>query len=104
VKGVTATLAARGDDCDAACAKRGAACAPEGLAQLNDCGLLGNLLAAPCECVLSRGAEQPAVEEGASGVIAKCLVDRGGAGAGTCEASHPRTRRACPCLDAEPAS
>ena len=105
IAGVTTTLAAQGESCSTACANNGRVCTAGAFPQLNDCtalsGLLVDVLAGdPCHCMSSRGIDQPAVEEGSGGTY-KCLIERSGAEASTCEASHPRTRRACPCIDAK---
>jgi len=105
IAGVTATLAAQGESCSATCAKTGRVCIAAAFPQLNDCtalsGLLVDALAVdPCHCMSSRGIDQPAVEEGSGGTY-KCLIERSGADTSSCEALHPRTRRACPCIDAK---
>lgn len=90
-----------GQSCTAACEAKGQRCVPALASQLNECRALR--AAFPCErgCVASVGDDQPAYALAARDANArKCLVSRSRPTARTCDASHPDTRRLCPCARA----
>ena len=120
--GLVTVVGGQGQSCDAACAAvvpgGGGTCAASVLEALNDCATLPLAVAAVASahaaggakkscgsCAESNGPEQPALEapptaldDDRAEAAFKCLVSRARPYQPACGASHPRTRRVCPCL------
>lgn len=91
-------VAAQGDSCDTACAKKDMHCDARFIASINNCEMLAKHF--PCEktkCSKNYGHDQPAyVSNKANSIFGSCLVNDKEAYY-SCSGSHPDTSRLCPC-------
>ncbi|XP_020107484.1 uncharacterized protein LOC109723507 [Ananas comosus] len=88
-----------GESCNSVCMSKGQSCVPNRLFVLNRCELLRKYMSCKSGCYASTGADQPAeVADDAPNHMnpGACLYTQM-EDVLTCDGSHQRTRRLCPC-------